>query len=158
MPFQQPTITDTKGRSFACFPVAILVFIVNEAEEILLLSHPARKDQWEIVKGALEKEETIIEGALRETREEIGNVQVHPFGTVHAFTVHHDHNAPHFISLFYLLVYEGGQIQPGDDMLGSQFRWWSLAELMAEEVKILVPSEKWIIQRAIELYRLWTKS
>ena len=52
------------------------------------------------------------------------------------------------------MAYEGGQVQPGDDMLGSRFRWWSLEELADEDVEIHVPSEKWIIERAVELYRL----
>ena len=155
---QQSSVVDTSGRRFAYFPVAILIFIVNDKEEILFLSHPKRTGEWEIVKGALEEGETIIEGALRETHEEIGpDVQVRPLGTVHALTVRHDDNVQQVISLFYLMAYEGGQVRPGDDMLGSQFKWWSLEELMDKEVRILVPSEKWIIKRAIELYHLWQK-
>ena len=152
----QPVVTDVSGRQFACFPVGILIFIVNEEEEILLLAHPERKDEWEIVKGGLEAGETILQAALRETREEVGpDVQVRPLGTVHAMTVRQDENVAQTIGLFYLLAYEGGAIQPGDDMLGSQFRWWGLEELADERVKVIVPSEKWIIERAVELYRLW---
>ncbi len=151
---QKPIVTDMKGRQFACFPIALLVFIVNKAEQILFLSHPKRKGKWEIVKGALEEGETILEGVLRETHEEVGpDVKIRPLGTVHALTIRHDNNVPHAISLFYLLAYEGGQVQPGDDMLNSQVRWWSLEELADKNVK--VPREKWIIRRAIELYRLW---
>ena len=154
MPGQQPAVTDSEGRRFACFPVAVLVFIVDEAERILFLSHPEQRDAWQIVKGALEAGETILEGALRETREEVGpDVQVRPLGTVHASTAQ-DSDA-RAIGLFYLMAYEGGQIQPGDDMRGSQFRWWNLKELETESVEIVVPSEKWIVERAVELYRLW---
>jgi ADP-ribose pyrophosphatase YjhB (NUDIX family) len=155
-PVRQPIITDTSGREFACFPAAVLVFIVNEEEEILLLSPPNREGEWEIVKGALEAEETILEAALRETREEVGpDVRVRPLGTVHALTIHYDENVPAMVSLFFLLAYEGGQVCPGDDMAGSRFRWWSLEELAEKEAQVRVPSEWWIIERALDLYRLW---
>ena len=42
------------------------------------------------------------------------------------------------IAIYYLLAYEGGAVEPGDDMLGSQYRWWSLMELEAEQVKVVV--------------------
>lgn len=76
---QRPIVTDMHGRQLACFPVAILVFIIDETERILFLSHPERKAEWQIVKGGLEAGETILEAALRETREEVGaDVRVRP--------------------------------------------------------------------------------
>jgi len=48
-PSQQPHITTKDGRRrFACSPVAILVFIVNEEEEMLLLAHSKRGGSWEV--------------------------------------------------------------------------------------------------------------
>lgn len=154
--YPQPTVTDAKGREFACFPVAILVFIMNPEEKILLLSHPERQGEWEIVKGAVEAGETIEEAAFREIREEVGSdLRVRSLGTVHTVTVWHDASAGHVISVFHLMSYEGGQVEPGDDMQGSQFRWSSLEEIMNERIKMVVPREKWIVKRAVELYRLW---
>lgn len=155
---QQPIVTTLDGRRrFACSPLAVLVFIVNEAEQILLLAHPQRKGWWEVVNGALEAEETLLAGALRETREEVGAaVRVRPLGTIHASTFSYDANVPYMISLSYLMAYEGGPVQPGDDMLGSEYRWWTLTELAAEDVKIVIPPhQKWLMKRAIECYRLW---
>ena len=61
-----------------------------------------------------------------------------------------------FRSLCYLLAYVGGQVQTGDDMAGSRFRWWSLEELADESVRVIVPpDQKWLVRRAVELYRLW---
>ena len=41
-------------------------------------------------------------------------------------------------------------------MAGSIFRWWSLDEVMAEQVKLIVPrDQKWLLKRAVELYDLW---
>lgn len=158
MPSQQPHITTAGGkRSFSCSPVAILVFVVNEQEEILLLAHPKPGGSWEVVNGALEAQETIVEGTLRETREEAGeNVRVRPLGTVHVSTFHFDQNVQYMVSVGYLVAYEGGKVQPGDDMAGSRYKWWGLDELADEKVKVLIPPDgKWLIERAIELYRLW---
>ena len=45
---------------------------------------------------------------------------------------------------------------PGDDMRGSQYHWWRLEELLDERVKLIVPrDQKWMVARAIELYRRW---
>jgi len=101
----------------------------------------------------LEANETILAGVLRETREELGNdIQMRPLGTIHAQTFHYDENVQYMIAIYYLLAYESGEIHPGDDMLGSQYRWWSLAELADEKVKVVVPpGQKWLFQRAIEL-------
>jgi 8-oxo-dGTP pyrophosphatase MutT (NUDIX family) len=158
MPSQQPCITTADGRRrFACSPVAILVFVVNEQEEVLLLAHPKRGGSWEVVNGALEAQETVVEGALRETREEAGQeVRVRPLGTVHISTFHYDENVQYMLSVGYLMAYEGGRIQPGDDMAGSRYKWWGLDDLTDEKVKVLVPPDgKWLIERAVELYRMW---
>jgi 8-oxo-dGTP pyrophosphatase MutT (NUDIX family) len=154
----QPHITTVDGkRSFACFPAAVLVFVVNEREEVLLLSHPQRKGRWEVVNGALEAGETVLEGALREAREEIGeDVRVRPLGAFHASTFHYDEAVQYVLSLCYLMAYEGGGIRPGDDMLGSEYRWWSLGDLADGSVQLIVPPrQKWLVERAVELYRLW---
>jgi 8-oxo-dGTP pyrophosphatase MutT (NUDIX family) len=161
---QQPTITDVSGiRQFACSAVAVVIFIVNEEEKFLMLSSPPKRneeDGWETISGALEAGETILEGALREVREEIGpHVRVRPLGIVHAYSFHYDENVKFMISICCLMAYEGGKVQPGDDMEGSRYRWWSLEELEDENVPIVVPTNrKWLLRRTIELYRLWGDS
>jgi len=157
---QQPLVTNTKGtRSFACSAVAVQAVLVAPDETTLLLSSPTRNPggAWQVVSGALEAGETVLNGTLREASEELGgDVRVRPLGTIHAQTFHYDENVQYMIAIYYLLAYEGGEIQPGDDMQGSQYRWWSLAELEDEHVKVDVPpGQKWILQRAVELYRLW---
>jgi ADP-ribose pyrophosphatase YjhB (NUDIX family) len=130
---------------------------VNEEEKLLLLSPPDLKGKWGVISGALEAEETILEAVLRETREELGpDIRVRPLGTVHAYTFRCDDNIQYMIDLCYLMAYEGGQVQPGDDMRGSKFRWWSLEELEDESIQIIVPrGQRWLMGRAVELYRLW---
>jgi ADP-ribose pyrophosphatase YjhB (NUDIX family) len=158
MPNYQPSIPDaSRRRMFACSAAGVLAFIVDEQERLLLLAHPRRNGEWEVVNGALDAEETILEGVLREIREEAGPaVRVRPLGTVHAYTFRYDEAVQYMISIAYLVAYEGGPIEPGDDMLGSQYRWWRLDELLNEQVKLIVPrDQKWMAARAIELYRLW---
>jgi 8-oxo-dGTP pyrophosphatase MutT (NUDIX family) len=158
MPTQQPTVTTSDGkRTFACAPAAVLVFIVNEKEELLLLAHPKRGGSWEVINGALEAGESILQGAHRETLEEAGpDIQVRPLGTVHISTFHYDVNVQFMLSIGYLMAYEGGPVQPGDDMVGSQYKWWSLDDLSGENVNVLVPpGGMWLLERAVELYRLW---
>ena len=153
----QPLVIDTQGRQFACFPAAVLVFIVDAEERLLLFSPPEHPGAWGIVKGGIEAGETVLEAALRETCEEAGaGVRVRPLGIVHADTFAHDANVPHALGLFYLVAYEGGLVQPGDDMLGSSFKWWSLDDLREQDVSLYAPREMWIVERAISLYRLYS--
>jgi ADP-ribose pyrophosphatase YjhB (NUDIX family) len=156
----QPFIDNKKGtRRFACSAVAVQAVVVSPQETTLLLSSPLRNPGgvWQVVSGALEAGETVLEGTLREAREELGpEIRVRPLGTLHVQTFHYDENVQYMIAIYYLLAYEGGEVLPGDDMQGSQYRWWSLTELEDENVKIVVPpGQKWILKRAIELYRLW---
>lgn len=148
-------MVSVKGRRFACAPVALMVFVVDEEERVLLLRHPSR-DTWEPINGALEADETLLEGALRETREEAGeSLQVRPLGTVHASSFHYDERVRHMISLGFVMAAEGGTVVPGDDMAGSEVCWCSLAELGRGDVPLWIPHWRWEIERAVELYRLW---
>jgi 8-oxo-dGTP diphosphatase len=155
----QPFISNIKGtRRFACSAVALQAVVVNSEEKILLLSSPSRNPEgaWQVVSGALEAGETILDGTLREAREELGDIQVRPLGTIHAQTFHYDDHVQFMIAIYYLLAYEGGEVQPGDDMQDSQYRWWSLAELEDEKISIVVPpGQIWLLRRAVELHRLW---
>ena len=121
-----------------------------------MLSHPKRSG-WEVVNGALDADETVLDGVLREIAEEAGpRVRVRPLGAIHIASFHFDSKVQYMISLHYLLEYLGGQVEPGDDMQGSEYRWWPVDELMSDHVDVLVPVEsKWVLQRALDLFRLW---
>ncbi len=146
------------GRQFAAYAAAVLVFIVDPQERILLLAHPKRPGKWEVVNGAMNARETILEAALRETREEAGpDLQVRPLGVLHAYTFRYDAAVSHMISIAYLFAAEGGTVTPGDDMAGSDVRWWSLAEIEAENPTTIVPrtQQRWLLHHTVEMYRLW---
>lgn len=136
MPYNQPVMIGAPPRSrpFAAFPAAIQAVIINEYEELLLLASPTREPvrAWQVISGGLEAGETILDGALREVREEAGQgVRVRPLGIVHARTFQYDAYIPFMLSIYYLMAYEGGEIVPGDDMTGSAWRWWRVDELFA---------------------------
>jgi 8-oxo-dGTP pyrophosphatase MutT (NUDIX family) len=153
-PFQRSV--DGKRR-FACFPAAVVVFLIDADERFLLLEHPARPGLWEVVNGGLEHGECILAGALRELSEEAGPlVKAKPLGTVHASSFHFDDEIQFMISISYAMLYEGGPIEPGDDMTGSRFLWKSLPDIEAERLPLLVPSTGlWPFRRALEVFRLW---
>ena len=156
---QQPVIVSARGRQFACSPAAVLGYVVDADERILMLRSPKSPAGWQVVNGGLEANETLLEGALREIREEAGpRVQVRPLGVVHAITFQYDEVAQFMISVNWLFEYLGGPVEPGDDMAGSEHRWFSLDELHAERDHLLVPNGKdelWLFERAIQLFRLY---
>jgi len=130
MPTPQPFMIAAQGRRFACSAVAVQAIIVNEDERTLLLSSPTRNrpGEWQVISGSLEAAETVLEGVLREVREEAGpQLQVRPLGMVHAHSFHFDPQVQYMIGIHYLLAYEGGEVQPGDDdMHDAHYRWWSI--------------------------------
>ena len=152
----QPTIVAQNGRSFPTYPIALQAIIINKNEEFLLLHSPTRNQGWQIISGGLDTGETILDGTLREVGEEIGtDANVRPLGLVHSQTFQYDPGIPHMIGIYYLLAYESGSIVPGDDMIGSDVRWWSLAELAAEKPYLHGSTHPWMLERAVDLYRLW---
>lgn len=150
----------SRERSFACYPVAVLAIVVNDQEQVLLLSHPKRPNRWEVVNGALEADETVLDGLMRESREELGNdVRIRPIGTVHTQSFTYDDAVTKMISIVFVAAYEGGMPEPGDDMKGSAHEWFSVADLIAGKIDVIVPSgQAWLFHRALELYRLWKSS
>ena len=145
-----------RHRPFVTTPIALQAIIINDDEKFLLLNSPSRDQGWQIVSGALEAEESILAGTLREVGEELGEaVRVRPLGVVHAQTFHYDEEVRFMASTYYLMVYEGGEVIPGDDMAGSEYRWWTLAELNQEGLHTHATLKPWLMERAVGLYRLW---
>jgi ADP-ribose pyrophosphatase YjhB (NUDIX family) len=156
MSINQPVIVSQKGRPFTTSAIALQAIIVNEQEQILLLNSPTRNHGWQTVSGGLEAGETILAGVRREVAEEAGpEVRVRPLGVIHAQTFQYDENIPFMVGIYYLMVYEGGKIMPGDDMAGSICRWWNLDELDGDNLLWHPTVILWMLRRAIDLYRLW---
>lgn len=151
------TIAAASGRSFATFPAAVVVPIVNRRGELLLLESPRRPGWWEPVNGAVDDGEALLGAALREVREEAGpDLQVRPLGVVHASTFAYDVRMQRMISVVYLMAHEGGAAVPGDDMRGSRVRWATLDAIEADGLRLLPPLDQtWLRRRAVDLFRLW---
>lgn len=151
----QPSIQAKNGRFFPTSAVALQAIIINQDEKFLLLNSPTRQQGWQCVSGGLDANETVLDGILREIGEEAGEqVQVRPLGVVHSQTFSYDENVPHMIGIYYLLEYVDGDIVPGDDMVGSEVRWWTVEDIA--EIENPHPSViPWMLQRARQLHRLW---
>ena len=132
-----------------------MALIVDERDRFLMLSHPDRAGSWEVIAGALEHGESLIDAVLREVREEAGAaLRVEPLGGVHAYTVPFDEVVTHLTSSCFLLRFVGGAVVPGDDMAGSGVEWMTAAELSTGGV-VAPGNVPWIFERALELDRLW---
>lgn len=151
-----PVITAASGRQFAASAVGLVAFIINEQEQILMLSSPKRPGKWEPPNGAYDGNETLLDGLLREIREEAGEqIRVRPLCALHTYTFRYDDIVQYMVSIAYLFVHEGGDVVPGDDMAGSQYRWLSSSDVDSGAYDIIVPrSQPWMFHRAVQLYRL----
>jgi 8-oxo-dGTP pyrophosphatase MutT (NUDIX family) len=156
-PDRPHTIEASSGRSFATFPAAVVVPIVNPQEEFLLIESRRRPGWWEPVNGAVDDGEALLEAALREVREEAGpDLRVRPLGVVHASTFAYDARVRRMISIVYLMAHEGGAAVPGDDMRGSRARWATPGAIESEGLRLLPPLDQaWLRRRTVELFRLW---
>ena len=156
----QPILVGTNGRRFAGFAAAVLVFVIDADRRVLLLKAPGRRRGWEIVNGGLEAGETLLEGVAREVAEEAGaGLRMRVLGTVHAMTFHYDDAIPHMISSFFVAEYLGGDVEPGDDMAGSEVRWATLDEVREffDAGQAMVPQELWLFERALQCFDLWRR-
>ncbi len=158
---KQPIIVSRGGRPFPTSAIALQAIVINDAEQCLLLSSPRRNKQneWQTVSGGLDAQETILDGTLREVREELGEVVVRPLAVLHSHTFHYDEDVPFMVGIYYLLRYEGGEVVPGDDMTGSAFKWWGIAELEAalaqQKASLHLSTHLWMLRRAVELNRFF---
>jgi len=150
----KPVVESVRGRRFACFPAAVLGFIVDDHGRFLLMSRPDG-DGWQVVAGALEADESPLEALIRETREEAGlDLRLQPLGVVHAFLYPYDPNVTSMLSIAYVAHYLGGKVVPGSDMAGSEVGWFDLDDIIAEGFGLSVPEQPWLFERAASMHDL----
>lgn len=153
-----PIIVSERERPFTTYPVAIQVILMDNQQRILLLSSPRRNrpNEWQVISGGLEANETVLDGARRETGEEAGpDVRVRPLGVLHVQTFKYDRRIPYMLGVYYLMAYEGGEVVPGDDMVGSAYRWWSIDKLRESAILYHPSTMLWLLERATAVYPLW---
>lgn len=149
------TITANSGREFSVFPVGLIALIIDQQDRFLMLRHP-KHGTYEPVNGGYNGGETLLEGLMREIREEVGEqVEVRPITTVHTYNFRYDDTVPYMISVIFLFEYVGGQVIPGDDMVDAEIKWMTVAEINSGQYRIPVPNQiTWVYERAVKLSRL----
>jgi ADP-ribose pyrophosphatase YjhB (NUDIX family) len=159
---QLPSIQGSppRNRIFSAYPVAVQALILDSQDRYLLLSSPSRNghNEWQVISGGLEANETILDGVLREVNEEGGtDLRVRPLTVIHTQTFSFDSHIPYMIGVYYLLAYEGGNVTPGDDMRDAQFRWWSLDEMKQAEIRFHPSTHWWMLERGVEMAQMLRK-
>ena len=151
------TRSDQISREFACFPAAVLGFVIDRHKRLLMLSHPEEPVRWEVISGALEHGETVVDGTLREITEEAGpGLDLTPLGCFHveSFTLTDD--LPPLISVHYLFACNGGEAIPGSDMANCRAAWFTEAEILALGESIVIPRfQPWLFTRAFRCFTDW---
>ena len=122
--------------------------LINDQERFLVGRHLKRR-KWECVSGALEANETLVEGGLRELREEMGpDVRAKPLGVIHASSFHLRPKRPLHVERRLCDGLRGGVVRPGDDM-SDEFRWLSLEEIKAHTPRVTIPMYDWLFEDAL---------
>lgn len=149
-------IIAASGREFEAHAAGLIALIIDPQERFLLLSHPRCPGKWEPVNGAYDANETVLDGLLREIREEAGaQIRVRPLTAVHSYSFRYDDQVPQMISLIFLFEYAGGEVIAADDMQGSEVRWLTIDEITSGAYEVIIPSQQlWVYERALKLYRL----
>ena len=149
-----------RNRVFPAYPIAVQALIIDENDRYLLLSSPSRNgnNEWQVISGGLEADETVLEGVLREVSEEGGpHLRVRPLTVIHSQTFSFDTHIPFMVGIYYLLAYEGGEVVPGDDMRDADHRWWSLDEMKRDGIKFHPSTHMWMMERGVEMAKMLRK-
>jgi 8-oxo-dGTP pyrophosphatase MutT (NUDIX family) len=150
-----PEVVSVSGRRFAAVPAAVLVFVVDDRDRILVLRHPT-DGYVEVVNGGVEAGETILRAAARELREEAGpDLRARILGVFHAYTYRYDERVPRMTSLAFVASHEGGTAVPGDDVAGSTAEWIPAHELAEGAAGPTIPEERWLFTAAASAARAW---
>ncbi len=151
MATRAPSVADRrKPRRFDCAPFAVYVVLFDHADRVLLLRAPGN-EAFEVISGAVEAGENLVDAAKRELREEAGNLEVSEPVCFAADKVTYDSLLPSLISVGFACRYRSGDLVPGDDMAGSEFRWCAADE--AASTPVFIPSITDWYARALAVVR-----
>ena len=159
MPNTPKIASPGSGREFDCFPAAVLGFIINPEGQMLLLGNPDGRHRWQVVNGALEHGETVVDGALREIAEEAGPLlKVRPLGCFHVESFALDPAMPPMVSIHYLFASSNSTVVPGSDMRGASPGWFTPEEIAGLAEAIIVPAYRpRIFERAFRCHTDWLR-
>jgi ADP-ribose pyrophosphatase YjhB (NUDIX family) len=132
------------------FPVAVSCFIVDVEERFLLFSQDRRS--WRVMGGQLERGETVGECIAREVREELGALRYRFLDVLDAHVYDYPNLGP-ILSVFALLLYQGGELELASDMERYQHRWFAARELAG--IAIAVPYQGELVAKARHFARYY---
>ncbi|MFD9939253.1 NUDIX domain-containing protein [Nonomuraea sp. NPDC059023] len=113
--------------------VDVHVLLLRVPEEVLLIRRAGtgyRDGQWHLPSGHLEPGETVVEGAIREAREEVGVV----IAAAALRFVHVMHRSPDRVGLFFAAREWAGEPYNAEPHKCSAIGWHPLAGLPADTV------------------------
>lgn len=151
-PAPHPTITTAAGRELACYPAAVLAFIVDSFDRFLLVRKPGQTG-WEVITATLEPGESVQEAVMREVKTAAGPEFLTTYlGVLDTFTFLFDANLPPLVSICCLLRHKGGEIRKGRELREADFKWWQISEL--DDIDLVAPRGRWdLLTRAVDMSR-----
>lgn len=145
-------------REFPVTPLVGVGAVVINGNRVLLArrGNPPLKGQWTLPGGVLEVGETLLEGVVREVREETG-LEVEPVELIELLDRIHksgDRIQFHYVIADYLCRVTGGALQAASDV--DAVRWVERSEWKSESV--IAPDQRLdpITERVIE--KGWQRS
>ena len=109
-----------------------------------------------MVNGAVEANETLLQAAERELREETGpDLHARILGVFHAHTYRYDERVTHMTDLMFVARYGGGEAIAGDDVSGSTPEWIAADELAVGAAGPTIPAQGWLFSAAAGAARAW---
>jgi 8-oxo-dGTP pyrophosphatase MutT (NUDIX family) len=141
-----------QGVSLRKYYCSVSAIIFNNKKKILLVSKDGISS-WQVVTGWLENED-IQDGIKREISEELGKIRFKIYDILDVHSFHH--KKKDLISVWYLLKYLDGQIQPSDDIEGYSFSWFDYSEL--KQLNISCPKQFELFEKAFYLIKQYEKN
>jgi ADP-ribose pyrophosphatase YjhB (NUDIX family) len=141
-------------REYPEAPVVGVGAVVLDGQRVLLVRRGKEplKGEWSLPGGALELGETLVEGVVREVREETG-LDVKPEVVVEVFDrIQRNENGSvqyHYVLVDWMCRFTGGELHCGDD--AADARWVDRRELGPHGIYRLAPFTMAVIEKAFRM-------
>lgn len=141
-------------REYPEAPIVGVGAVVLDGSSVLLVRRGKEplKGEWSLPGGALELGETLVEGVVREVREETG-LDIKPEAVVEVFDrIHRNENGEvqyHYVLVDWLCQFTGGELRCGDD--ATDARWVDHRELGSHGIYKLAPFTIAVIEKAFRM-------
>jgi 8-oxo-dGTP diphosphatase len=128
-------------------PLAVVIAMITDGTKICLLKREKRPFQgyWSLIGGKLRHSETVVEAAIRESKEETGlDVELDHFcGFCHEHVKENGEIKHSFLFMVCKMNVVGGKLKESDE---GKVAWFDLASLTTEKV---VQSDLWMVENML---------